>query len=58
MYSHSSLKDSVMSLTNKYILISNIDKHQVKHIATLNHLPKRYKVAFILLRDFYEEILV
>lgn len=55
MYSHSSLNDYVMSLTiKKFILISNIDKHQVKHISTPAVFRRDIQLLFIL-RDFYRK---
>lgn len=45
-----------MSLTiKKCILISDIDKQAY---CSSHPLPQGYEVAFIRLRDFYEEILV
>lgn len=41
-----------MSLTIKFILISHIAKHQVKHIFTPSIF---HKIVLIPLRDFYKE---
>lgn len=55
MYSYSSLNDYVMSLTiKKFILISNIDKHQVKHISIPAVFCGNIQLLFIL-RDFYRK---
>lgn len=54
---HSSVKDYVISLTiKKFILISNVDKHQVKHISTPAIFRRGIKLfAYLLLRDLYKE---
>jgi hypothetical protein len=58
MYSHSSLSNYVMSLTmKKVILISSVDKDQVKHISVPAIVYQSIKLLSIL-RNFYRKKLV
>lgn len=57
MYSHSPLKDYVMNLTTKkFILVSNIDKHPVKHISAPAIFPRGIRLFLYLLQTLTKKL--